>query len=101
MVQSPCPYCASPITFMQVALAISPWHLKCTQCRRSVGLKGWALAILGLYVVVAVVLISLIVFIYITERTIPRASIPITMLIIGGVGLIIEALLLAAHPFKP
>ncbi|MBA3470005.1 MAG: hypothetical protein H0T53_10210 [Herpetosiphonaceae bacterium] len=101
MVQSPCPYCANPITLMQLALAASPWHLKCRQCQRPVGLKGWALAIFGVYVVVAVALIALIVFIYITERTIPRVSIPISMLIIGGVGLIIEALLLAAHPFKP
>ena len=95
---SPCPFCSAPIPLLQWLLAITPWRLICSTCQRVLRLKAWVLVGV-VYLLGATLAIGAVEFLYVTQRSLPRASIAITAVSAMLVGLLLETLVFATDPF--
>ena len=96
---SPCPFCSAPIPLQQWLLAITPWRLICSTCQRVLRLKAWVLVVGVLYLLGATLAIGAVEFLYVTQRSLPRASIAITAVSATVVGLLLDTLVFATDPF--
>ncbi len=96
---STCPLCSAPITLTQWLFAVTPWQLKCPTCASPLRLNGLAQLVCGVYLLLAVAAILVVAFIYVTQRSIPRIAIPLTVVATMLGSVVLEALLLTTNPF--